>query len=74
LPDTSQGAATERAEQIRDGVKSLNLPVTISISVGVAVFPDNGSDSETLLKSADRALYRAKQDGGDRVVWQTQPN
>jgi GGDEF domain-containing protein len=37
--------------------------ITISISQGVAVFPDDGSTGETILNSADTALYRAKRDG-----------
>ncbi len=35
-----------------------------ALSVGVALFPDDGSDVETLLHHADLAMYRAKQEGG----------
>jgi diguanylate cyclase (GGDEF)-like protein len=38
-------------------------PVVIGISLGVAVAPDDGTDSSALLKHADLALYRAKSDG-----------
>ncbi|MDT3670894.1 MAG: diguanylate cyclase [Aromatoleum sp.] len=37
--------------------------VSISASIGVACYPDDGSDGETLLKSADAAMYRAKESG-----------
>lgn len=37
--------------------------VTIGISIGIAQFPDHASDSRTLLKRADQAMYRAKQGG-----------
>ena len=37
--------------------------VTIGTSVGIAIAPDHGKDFDTLLKSADLALYRAKSDG-----------
>ena len=37
--------------------------VVIGTSVGIAISPDNGEDSDHLLKSADMALYRAKADG-----------
>lgn len=37
--------------------------VTVSASIGIAIFPDDGTDSETLLKSADMAMYFAKRAG-----------
>lgn len=39
----------------------------ISASVGISVFPDDGEDSETLLKHADTAMYRAKESGKNRL-------
>jgi diguanylate cyclase (GGDEF)-like protein len=40
----------------------------ITLSLGVAVFPDHGSNAEDLLRAADQALYQAKTEGRDRVV------
>jgi diguanylate cyclase (GGDEF)-like protein len=37
--------------------------ITIGVSIGIAVTPDDGSDPDQLLKNADLALYRAKEDG-----------
>lgn len=37
--------------------------VNVSASIGVAVFPDDGTDSDTLIKHADIAMYRAKDKG-----------
>ena len=68
LPNTSREATKERAEQLRNGIKKLNLPIGITISLGIAMFPENGADGETLLISADSALYQAKQKGGNCVV------
>jgi len=72
-PTTPEGARM-RAEQIRDGVKLLSVRHArkslgaITISVGMAVFPDHASEAEALVKAADIALYQAKQAGRDRVV------
>lgn len=40
----------------------------LTISVGVATFPDDGEDRATLIRRADAALYAAKRQGRDRVV------
>ena len=39
----------------------------MTLSVGVAVFPQHGGSAELLLRAADRALYAAKEAGRDRV-------
>ncbi len=43
-------------------------PVSVSLSIGVAVFPKHGQDSETLLKNADAAMYEAKSTGRNTYV------
>ncbi|MCU0975673.1 MAG: EAL domain-containing protein [Steroidobacteraceae bacterium] len=43
----------------------------VTSSVGVAIFPDNGRDSETLLKNADAAMYRAKECGRNTLQFFT---
>jgi diguanylate cyclase (GGDEF)-like protein len=40
----------------------------LSVSIGVATAPDDGSDASELVRSADRALYLAKAAGRDTVV------
>ncbi len=42
--------------------------LNISCSLGIAIYPENGSDEVTLTKSADQALYRAKEEGRNKVV------
>jgi len=62
------------AEELRKGVKELlvyHLSKSLgkcTLSFGVAVFPEHGMTSEGILKSADNALCRAKNEGRDRVV------
>jgi len=74
LPEASLKTTRQRAEQLRNEVQILHLeqiihaPETITISQGVAVYPDHGASGEALLKSADSALYRAKNEGRDRVI------
>jgi diguanylate cyclase (GGDEF)-like protein len=64
--------AVEVGERIRSAVgeldlRSLGVP-RVSVSVGVAVADEPDEPIESLLETADRALYRAKRNGRDRVV------
>jgi diguanylate cyclase (GGDEF)-like protein/PAS domain S-box-containing protein len=74
LPETSLENARQRAEQLRVGVKNVGIHFrghaldTVTLSLGVAVYPQHGMTAETLLRTADAALYRAKAEGRDRVV------
>jgi diguanylate cyclase (GGDEF)-like protein len=69
LPDTARETAIERAEQLRTKTQNTSLQADITISLGIAVFPNNGIDVNTLKKSADVALLEAKHNGGNCVVW-----
>jgi diguanylate cyclase (GGDEF)-like protein len=74
LTDTSADGALARASQLREQVHQLSLsfrrqalgPVTIS--VGIATLPLHATTADALLRVADKALYRAKHEGRDRVV------
>ena len=75
LPGAALGDALERAAQMRDTLAAtpVNLPgseTAITISVGVAECGGD-RDAEQCLREADAALYRAKQDGRNRVVTET---
>ncbi|SEO42122.1 histidine kinase N-terminal 7TM domain-containing diguanylate cyclase [Trujillonella endophytica] len=65
--------AIERAEQLRRRVRAAvhhldGDELRVTLSIGVAASPDDGSSGAALLDAADRALYTAKATGRDRVV------
>ncbi|TPQ28657.1 EAL domain-containing protein [Methylomonas koyamae] len=70
---------TESVDRIADSIlQRLAQPFSlgneiayISASIGIAVFPDDGNDSEALLKNADQAMYAAKNQGRDRYQYFT---
>ncbi len=70
LPDTDLSQAILLAERVRAVVQhSLRtLPQPITISVGVATFPDHGRSISALLSGAERSLKRAKQNGKNRIA------
>ncbi len=73
LSEANLECALERAEQLRITIRNTNLThlgqtlPAPTASFGVAVYPANGTKPTDLLTAADRALYRAKQEGRDRV-------
>ena len=77
-PSTADGAML-RAEAIRAGAARLAVVQgkralgAISLSLGVAMFPDHGADLQGIVKAADLALYEAKRGGRDRVVMAAAP-
>jgi diguanylate cyclase (GGDEF)-like protein len=74
MANASPGTMLERAEKICLGVKSLEIecdgrrvgPVTLS--AGIAMFPEHGENGQAVLQAADAALYRAKAAGRNCVV------
>ena len=70
LPDTDRRGAIMLAEKIRAAMHGLQiggLEQSVTASLGVATLPDDAVDVDRLIRVADRALYKAKQLGRDRV-------
>jgi diguanylate cyclase (GGDEF)-like protein/PAS domain S-box-containing protein len=73
LPETSLECARECIERVRLAIGNSNLThlgqtlPAPTASFGLAVYPTDGARPAELLKAADRALYRAKKEGRDRV-------
>jgi diguanylate cyclase (GGDEF)-like protein/PAS domain S-box-containing protein len=74
MPQASIDDTRERAEQLRQGIKKLTAGFgttdqgIVTVSMGVAAYPDNGFSMERLLSIADKALYQAKNMGRDHIA------
>jgi diguanylate cyclase (GGDEF)-like protein len=76
LPDTDSEGAKLTAERIRQRIASmpLNTPngnveeAAISASIGVATYPDNGSEFDRVFEAADLAMYNSKTTGKNKVT------
>jgi len=73
LPETSNKGALEMAERIRKAVETSRFDVrsgdtNITVSLGVASYPEDGGNLDVILDKADKAMYRAKRRGRNRVV------
>jgi diguanylate cyclase (GGDEF)-like protein/PAS domain S-box-containing protein len=73
MPNITIDTAFRRAEELRKALNSLSVPfenyrLTITISMGIACYPANGEDRDSLLRAADRAMYAAKKAGRDHIL------
>jgi diguanylate cyclase (GGDEF)-like protein len=70
LPDTGRDGAVGVCERLRTAfaeIRVLEGDRSVTASFGVAAFPEDAPDATRLVRNADRALYRAKANGRDRV-------
>jgi len=71
MPETNKKDALEKAEAIRQRVeqkKFEELNRTMTISAGVASYPDDATSSKNLIEQADNAVYMSKRNGRNRVT------
>lgn len=72
--EDAAAAARKASETTRYELDVDGRPVPVSTSIGVAVFPDQASTSESLLELADKAMYSAKRKGKQRFCFYTPPS
>jgi diguanylate cyclase (GGDEF)-like protein len=74
-PGADRAGAGEAAERLRQAVAAIDLrseqrvSIPLTVSVGVALYPQDGSTEAELLAAADKALYVAKRSGGNTVAF-----
>jgi|DewCreStandDraft_4_1066084.scaffolds.fasta_scaffold02488_10 diguanylate cyclase (GGDEF)-like protein len=73
MPDTNKDIAHMKGVKIRKAIESYNfvynsIPIKVTMSMGVATFPGDAKTRRELIDCADKALYRAKQEGRNRVL------
>lgn len=77
LPEAGEDIARARAEELRREISALRLTFggedlgTITVSVGVVCSHNPGDTAEQLVRTADHAMYEAKQAGRNRVVFRS---
>ncbi len=75
LPETPKSAAVKLAEKIRATVeeemvsRGIASGGQVTVSIGIASYPDDAQNGEDLVQRADEQLYRAKQGGKNRVAY-----
>ncbi|MHB0968767.1 MAG: putative bifunctional diguanylate cyclase/phosphodiesterase [Thermoanaerobaculia bacterium] len=72
------GKIEDAGKIARKTLDAINLPfqianreIVVTSSIGIAVYPNDGPDAETLVKNADTAMYRAKEQGRDNYQYYT---
>jgi diguanylate cyclase (GGDEF)-like protein len=73
LPDATPTSALRKGEEIRTVMRQLELkhrdqPLSVRVSVGLALYPHHAIEPDALIRAADEAMYEAKAAGGDLVL------
>ena len=72
MPNISPETAIERAIDLHREIEDLSIPygrfnLSVTLSIGVACYPDHGETGDELIRAADQALYDAKHAGRNRI-------
>ena len=76
MSNTGFEEAADIAERLRKAINQYNFDVTkrpTTVSIGIALYPSDSTSLQDLLSNADRALYRAKHEGKNRVCVYSNP-
>ena len=73
LPNITLETAYARAEDLRTSLNLLHVPyeyhhLSVTISMGIACFPEDGQTRDAILRAADQAMYAAKKAGRDHIL------
>jgi diguanylate cyclase (GGDEF)-like protein len=74
LPESTAKDAAKRANLLRIEASAISMRHLgqvldrVTLSIGVAAFPEHGSTAEEILRTADQCLYQSKADGRDRLT------
>ena len=73
MPNTSLEQAQQRARDLLQDISQVKTPfegqwLSITVSIGIAAFPQHGETIDVVIRAADHALYRAKESGRNRVT------
>ena len=80
VPEFGAGPASEMAERLREIVEQTTFSggqgqsIKVTVSIGIAAFPEMAGSAEELTKAADSALYAAKEEGRNRVSRYEKPS
>lgn len=75
MPEITRSVLHDRLESLRRDIEAMRVMLEgkelppITISMGVAYYPDDSTRPDELVRLADVALYRAKQNGRNRIEW-----
>jgi len=79
FPDSPKASCIRHVQRLQKAIKSLEVVhegqtlASVSVSMGLAVFPEHGDTPGAVILAADQALYRAKAEGRDRLVMANGP-